>query len=160
SVAIERRDVRSSNQKHSIRSARSALQASSRTCSSRMRASARRSDMHSLFIRIGALQVFGALAFAARAKIGALVLRTGGVGLVSVIDQFVLLMLQLFALAIPFSAVKVLSKAHSESIETFKAVYAGLLRLLLILGSIGAAVGIALFVLRPGWVSASLADHT
>src|SRR5262249_49876671 len=60
----------------------------------------------------------------------------------------------------PFSAVKVLSKAHSESIETFKAVYAGLLRLLLILGSIGAAVGIALFVLRPGWVSASLADHT
>ena len=85
----------------------------------------------------------------------ALVLGPGGVGLVSVIDQFVLLMLQLFAFAVPFTAVKVLSKAHSESIESFKATYAGLLRLLLILGSIGAAVGMALFVLGPGWLSVS-----
>ena len=116
--------------------------------------------MYSLFTRIGALQVVGALAYVARAKIGALVLGPGGVGLVSIIDQFVLLMLQLFAFAIPFTAVKVLSKAHSESIESFKAAYAGLLRLLLILGSIGAAVGIALILLRPNWVSASLTNHT
>jgi PST family polysaccharide transporter len=116
--------------------------------------------MYWLFTRIGALQVVGALAYVARAKIGALVLGPGGVGLVSIIDQFVLLMLQLFAFAIPFTAVKVLSNTHSESIESFKATYASLLRLLLILGSIGAAVGIALFLLRPAWVSASLAGHT
>ena len=116
--------------------------------------------MYSLFTRIGALQVVGALAYIARAKIGALVLGPGGVGLVSVIDQFVLLMLQLFAFAVPFTAVKVLSKAHSESLASFKAAYAGLLRLLLILGSIGTTVGITLFLLRPSWVSASLADHT
>src|SRR5262245_42586499 len=124
-----------------------------------MRASARRSEVYSLFAKIGALQLLGTLAFAARAKVSALVLGAAGVGLVSVIDQFVLLMLQLFAFSIPFAAVKVLSKAHSESIESFKAIYAGLLRLLLILGSIGATVGIALIVLRPGWVSGSLADH-
>ena len=116
--------------------------------------------MYSLFTRIGALQVVGALAYVARAKIGALVLGPGGVGLVSIIDQFVLLMLQLFAFAIPFTTVKVLSKTHSESIESFKAAYAGLLRLLLILGSIGAAVGIAVIFLRPNWVSASLTNHT
>src|SRR5262245_20293094 len=116
--------------------------------------------MYSLFIKIGALQVFGVLALVARAKTSALVLGPDGVGLVSVIDQFVLLMLQLFAFAIPFTAVKVLSKAHSESIESFKATYAGLLRLLLILGSIGAAVGMALFVLGLGWFSVSLTDHT
>jgi hypothetical protein len=116
--------------------------------------------MYALFTRIGALQVVGALAYVARAKIGALELGPGGVGLISIIDQFVLLMLQLFSFAVPFTAVKVLSKTHSESNESFKATYASLLRLLLILGSIGAAVGIALFLLRPGWVSASLADHT
>ena len=79
--------------------------------------------MYSLFTRIGALQVVGALAYVARAKIGALVLGPGGVGLVSIIDQFVLLMLQLFAFAVPFTTVKVLSKTHSESIESFKAAY-------------------------------------
>ena len=115
--------------------------------------------MYSLFTRIGALQVVGALAFAARAKVSALVLGPAGVGLVSVIDQFVLLTLQLFAFAVPFAAVKVLSKAHSESIDSFKATYASLLRLLLILGSIGTTVGIALIFLQPGWVRASLADH-
>src|SRR6185369_12443893 len=105
--------------------------------------------MYWLFTRIGALQLVGALAYVARAKIGALVLGPGGVGLVSIIDQFVLLMLQLFAFAIPFTAVKILSKTHSESTESFKAAYAGLLRLLLILGSISTAVGIAVILLRP-----------
>jgi O-antigen/teichoic acid export membrane protein len=127
---------------------------------SRMQASASRFDMYSLFTRIGALQFAGALAYAVRAKVGALVLGPGGVGLVSVIDQFVLLMLQLFAFSIPFASVKVLSKAHSQSIDSFKAAYSAIMQLLLILGSIGAAVGMVTFVVRPGWVSTSLADHT
>ena len=116
--------------------------------------------MHSLFTRIGALQVLGGLVFFVRTKVGALVLGPVGVGIVSVVDQFVQLILQLSAFAIPFAAIKVLSKAHSESPEEFRAAYAALLRLLLILGSVGAALGIALLFLRPSWVGAPFAAHT
>jgi len=115
--------------------------------------------MRSLLARIGALQVLGGFIFFLRTKVIALVLGPSGVGVVSVIDQFVQLMLQLSAFAIPFAAIKVLSKAHSESAETFRATYAGLLRLLLILGSIGAGLGIGLIALRPSWASGSLAAH-
>ncbi len=112
-----------------------------------------------MLARIGALQVLGGFIFFLRTKVIALVLGPSGVGVVSVIDQFVQLMLQLSAFAIPFAAIKVLSKAHSESAETFRATYAGLLRLLLILGSIGAGLGIGLIALRPSWASGSLAAH-
>jgi len=115
--------------------------------------------VHSLFTRIGALQVLGGLVFFVRTKVGALVLGPVGVGIVSVVDQFVQLILQLSAFAIPFAAIKLLSKAHSESAEAFESAYAALLRLLLILGSVGAALGIALIFFRPGWVGASLAPY-
>src|SRR5260370_7858068 len=118
-----------------------------------------RCDMVSLFTRIGALQLLGGLIYFLRTKVVALALGPAGVGVVSVIDQFVQLMLQLSAFAIPFAAIKVLSKAHSERAEAFRATYAGLLRLLLILGSIGAALGLGLIPSRPGWPSASLAAH-
>jgi antigen flippase len=115
--------------------------------------------MYSLFTRISALQVLGGLTFFLRTKVIALVLGPAGVGLVSVIDQFVQMILQLSAFAIPFAAIKILSKAHSESAETFRATYAGLLRLLLILGSVGAALGITLISFRPSWVSPSFVAH-
>jgi antigen flippase len=115
--------------------------------------------MYSLFARIGALQVLGGLIYFLRTKVIALVLGPAGVGVVSIIDQFVQLMMQLSAFAIPFAAIKVLSKAHSESAGTFKATYAGLLRLLLILGSLGAALGLGVIALQPNWANASLASH-
>jgi PST family polysaccharide transporter len=115
--------------------------------------------MYSLFTRIGALQLLGGLIYFLRTKVLALVLGPAGVGVVSIIDQFVQLMLQLSAFAVPFAAIKVLSKAHSENSETFRATYASLLRLLLILGSVGAALGIGVIALRPRWASASLASH-
>src|SRR5215470_17995357 len=107
--------------------------------------------MISLFTRIGAFQLLGGLIYFLRTKVLALVLGPAGVGVISVIDQFVQLMLQLSAFAVPFAAIKVLSKAHSESAGAFRASYAALLRLLLILGSIGAAVGIGIIALRPNW---------
>src|SRR5260370_7888272 len=116
-----------------------------------------RCDMVSLFTRIGALQLLGGLIYFLRTKVVALALGPAGVGVVSVIDQFVQLMLQLSAFAIPFAAIKVLSKAHSESAEAFRATYAGLLRLLLILGTIGAALGLALLPFPPPSPTPSLA---
>jgi PST family polysaccharide transporter len=115
--------------------------------------------MYSLFTRIGALQVLGGITFLVRTKVIAVVLGPAGVGLVSVIDQFVQMMLQLSAFAIPFAAIKILSQAHSESAEKFRATYATLLRLLLILGSVGAALGIMLISWRPSWVSTTFAAH-
>ena len=60
--------------------------------------------MHSLLTRIGALQVLGGLIFFVRTKVLALVLGPAGMGVVSVIDQFVQLVMQLSALTIPFAA--------------------------------------------------------
>jgi PST family polysaccharide transporter len=116
--------------------------------------------MHSLLTRIGALQVLGGLIFFVRTKVLALVLGPAGMGVVSVIDQFVQLVMQLSALAIPFAAMKILSKAHSENIEIFRATYGDLLRLLLILGTLGGSIGIGLILFLPSWLSASLAAHT
>jgi enterobacterial common antigen flippase len=115
--------------------------------------------MYSLFSQISALQVLGGITFFVRTKIIAVVLGPAGVGLVSVVDQFVQMMLQLSAFAIPFAAIKILSQAHSESAEKFGATYATLLRLLLILGSVGAALGISMIWWRPDWVSTSFAAH-
>jgi len=115
--------------------------------------------MHSLFTRIGALQVLGALMFFLRTKTTALVLGPGGVGLVSVIDQYIQLVLQISAFAVPFAAIKALSKAHSENVQSFRTTYAGLLRLLLVQGTLGAVLGMFLIIVRPSWVSISLADH-
>ena len=116
--------------------------------------------MQSLFARIGALQILGALTFVARTKLSALILGPAGIGLVSVIDQFVQLVMQLSAFAIPYAAIKVLSKTHSESAKAFGAAYASLLRLLLMLGATGAALGVASILIRPGWLGVSLAAHT
>src|SRR5947209_2571943 len=115
--------------------------------------------MLSLFTRIGALQIVGALIYFMRTKVLALTLGPAGIGVVSVIDQFVQLMMQLTAFAVPFAAIKVLSKAHSENADAFGAAYAGLLRLLLILGTMGALLGLGLIALRPSRAGASLAAH-
>ena len=117
-------------------------------------------NVYSLYTKIGALQLLGGLAFFVRTKVGALVLGPAGVGVVSLVEQFVQLILQLSAFAIPFAAIKILSKAHSESAEAFKAVYAVLLRLLLILGGIGAAVGIVLVIFQPGWVRTPITAYS
>ena len=52
--------------------------------------------MPTLFTRIGALQLLGGLIYFLRTKVIALELGPAGVGLVSVIDQFVQIMLQLY----------------------------------------------------------------
>jgi PST family polysaccharide transporter len=116
--------------------------------------------MHLLFTQIGTLQLVGGLVLFVRTKVSALVLGPAGVGVVSVVDQFVQLMLQLSTFAIPFAAIKVLSKAHSESAEAFRATYAALVRLLLVLGSIGASLGMVLIAFQPSWLNTSMVGYT
>jgi enterobacterial common antigen flippase len=115
--------------------------------------------MHLLLTRIGALQALGGLTFFIRTKVLAVVLGPAGMGVVSVVDQFVQVVMQLSAFAIPFAAMKVLSKAYSENIEIFRAAYADLLRLLLFLGALGGSLAIALVLFLPNWASASLEAH-
>ena len=60
--------------------------------------------MHSPLTRIDGMQVLGGLTFFVRTKVLALVLGPAGMGVVSVIDQFVRLVMQPSALAISLAA--------------------------------------------------------
>ena len=57
---------------------------------------------------VGTLQIIGAVVFVVRVKTTAVLLGPAGVGVVSVVDQFVQLVLQLAAVSLPFAAVKFL----------------------------------------------------
>ena len=70
--------------------------------------------MHSLLTRIDGMQVLGGLTFFVRTKVLALVLGPAGMGVVSLIDQFVQLVMQLSALAIPLAAAP-LRRRHGDN---------------------------------------------
>jgi len=97
--------------------------------------------------------------FFVRTKAIALLLGPAGVGIISVIDQFVQLALQLSSFAIPFVAVKYLSKAHSEGETEFQETYASLLSLLLRLGTCGAAISAVLILVFPSLIGQQLEAH-
>ena len=92
-----------------------------------------------------------------RSKTIALLLGPEAVGLVSVIDQVVQLVAYLAAFSLPYAAVRFLSRAHSESDERFRSVYAAFLAAILLLASIGTCVGIAVAFLEPQWFGHDLA---
>lgn len=108
---------------------------------------------------LGAIQMLTVAVNVLRGKLLAVLLGPAGVGVVSVVDQAVLLVAQLSALALPFVAVKFLSRAHSESQEAFAQTFTGLLRALLLLTAGGALLALAVVWLAPHLLGAELGAY-
>ena len=105
--------------------------------------------MFRAILTIGFIQV-AVMAFnLLRAKVVAVTVGPEGVGIISVIDQIVVLVAQVTNLSLPFVAVKLLSHAHSESRQSFVNGYVALLRALLVVSVVGVFSGAAL-VLKWG----------
>ncbi len=108
---------------------------------------------------VGALQIVGVLLFVVRVKTTAVLLGPAGVGVVSVVDQFVQLVLQLSAVSLPFAAVKFLSRAHSRGQADFRSTYHALLNLLIPCTLLGASVALLAVAIEPVWLDAALGEH-
>jgi O-antigen/teichoic acid export membrane protein len=109
--------------------------------------------------RVGVLQLIGVLIFVVRVKTTAVLLGPAGVGVVSVVDQFVQLVLQLSAVSLPFAAVKFLSLAHSRGQADFQSTYHALLNLLIVCTALGAGTGLAIVAFESRWLDAALGEH-
>jgi O-antigen/teichoic acid export membrane protein len=105
---------------------------------------------------IGLLQFLTLLAGVLRAKGLSIALGLEGVGVVSTIDQIVQTITQLGAIGIPFTALKYMSHAHSESAEAFRRVSNSFVRLLAILAVAITTGSIAAISLWPQIVGAEM----
>lgn len=99
---------------------------------------------------LGGFQAGVMLANLVRVKIVALELGPVGLGLVSVIEQIVLVASLAFTLSLPIAAVKFLSFAHSRDPRAFARTYAALRRALTVLSLLGLAATLALALAAPG----------
>lgn len=108
---------------------------------------------------LGAIQLVTVAVNVLRAKLLAVLLGPAGVGVASVIDQAVLLVAQLSALALPFAAVKFLSRAHSQSQDEFARTFSSLLWTLVALTSTGAAIALGIVVWAPQLLGGELSGY-
>jgi O-antigen/teichoic acid export membrane protein len=105
--------------------------------------------MFKIITTIGAIQILAIAVTFIRSKTIAVLLGPDGVGVISIVDQVVQLIAQLSAFSLPFAAVKFLSRSHSQGLETFKQSYGNLLKLLLLVTTTGATIGLVIFLTHP-----------
>src|SRR5712692_7193601 len=115
--------------------------------------------MYRVFITIGSLQALAIALTFLRWKFVAVMLGPEGVGVVSVIDQVVQSAAFFTALSLPFAALKFLSRAHSESEESFQRIYASFLKALLILSTGGILIAIAITLFADGLLGIEVSKH-
>lgn len=108
---------------------------------------------------IGGIQVVGILVTVGRSKATAVLLGPEGVGVVSVVEQAINLLVQLCTLSLPFAAVKFLSRSHSRGEAAFRQTYAGLFQALVAVTVVGASVALAVVWTRPEVVGEGLAPY-
>lgn len=105
---------------------------------------------------LGAFQVGVMLANLVRVKIVALESGPAGLGLVTLIEQIVLLAALACTLSLPFAAVKFLSFAHSESRRSFVRTYIAFRRALSALSLLGLVVALLIALAAPGILGAAV----
>jgi O-antigen/teichoic acid export membrane protein len=115
--------------------------------------------MLKIIATLGAIQLITVVVNVLRSKLLAVLLGPAGVGVISVIDQSVLLVAQLSALSLPFAAVKFLSRSHSEDLKTFQKTYVSLLRTLLTLTTTGALIALAIVFWWPALLGEELMPY-
>ncbi len=105
--------------------------------------------MSGVLLSIAILQVLTILAGLLRAKGLALLLGPAGFGVVSTIDQVVVTLVTLGGLALPFTAMKFMSRGHSEGEAFFRRTGSGFLRLLTLLAVITTLIASIVVALMP-----------
>ena len=108
---------------------------------------------------IGALQVLVMLVALVRSKALSLLLGPGGFGVASTIDQTVTTLAQLGALSLTFTAMKFMSRAHSEGEEAFRASYATFLRALVGLAFVTTAIALTVLLVQPRAFGSDMAPY-
>ena len=115
--------------------------------------------MLKILLGIGTPQILAVLVNFARTKIAAVLVGPEGIGVISIIDQTIQFVANLCTLNFSRSTVKFLSKAHSEGGDAFRDGYAVVLKLLLVLGTVGALVTTSLVLFRIDLLPAIIAPY-
>jgi O-antigen/teichoic acid export membrane protein len=115
--------------------------------------------MSRVLVSIGAIQILIMLVAMVRAKVLSVLLGPASYGVASTIDQTMLSVMQLAHLSLPFTAMKFLSRRHSDGQEPFERTYATFVRALSLLGLAAVAVVVAILTWRPGLFGADLAAY-
>lgn len=115
--------------------------------------------MLNVIVTIGAIQVLTIFVSLIRTKVVAVLLGPDGVGVISIIDQLVLVVAQLSAFSLPFAAVKFLSRSHSQSDEAFKETYLAFLKTLLWVSSAGAGLAVGVVIFGSGVLGSRLIEY-
>lgn len=108
---------------------------------------------------LGGIQVLAVFFNVLRSKLLAVLLGPEGIGAASVVDQTAVLVLQISAFSLPFASVRFLSRAHSQGPDAFRRTYSGLISAVVILTSIGAAIGLAVVLFQPSWLGEELGAY-
>jgi O-antigen/teichoic acid export membrane protein len=99
---------------------------------------------------IGAIQLLIMLVALVRAKILATSLGPAGFGVLSTIDQAVLTVVQVSALSMPFTALRLMAKSHSQGEAPFRQAFVTFFRMLTVLAVGTVVLCSALLAWRPG----------
>jgi O-antigen/teichoic acid export membrane protein len=105
-----------------------------------------------VIVTLGIIQLLAMILNLLRSKILALTVGLKGVGTISVVDQIAALIMQVSSFGLPYAALKYLSASHSMSREEFGERYGIFVRGVVILSSLGAAIGAIVIVWRPSTV--------
>lgn len=100
-------------------------------------------------IAVGLVQVLILLFALSRAKGLAIMIGPEGVGVIGAVDQLVVTLTQISAFGIPFTAMKFMSAAHSDSEDAFKDSFTAFARLLLIISVSVLTIGFAVTSVAP-----------
>lgn len=112
--------------------------------------------MSGVLFSIAVLQALTILVGLLRAKGLALLLGPAGFGVASTIDQVVVTLVTLGGLAVPFTAMKFMSRAHSEGTVVFQRIGSGFLRLLFVLGLVTVLAASLVIAVKPDLFGADL----
>lgn len=115
--------------------------------------------MSRVLLSIGMVHVLTMLVSLIRAKVLSVLLGPGNYGLASTVDQTAVSVVQLAGLSLPFTAMKFMAEAHSESAAAFERAFAMFLRALIALSVIAMAVVSALLWWQPGLFGKDLAPY-
>jgi len=110
-------------------------------------------------LTIGAIQFVAILGNLVRSKTVAVLSGPQGVGVISNIDQFIQFTSYVSAFSLPLVSLKALSRAHSESDESFQRSYSGFLIALLTLSAAGMLVAAGSVAFVPSLVGTKLAQY-